>query len=389
MTWASAISDLPDLERALDAALDDAETALGGARADLAFAFASGHPRRALDRVPSRVRERLPRAVLLGGCAGGVRGGGLEIERRPGVSVALASLPGAELVPWHVDAAGVVAARADPRAMLGPLDGADAVIVVADPFSIDADELVTMLDRVAPAGIKVGGLAAGAELPGPHALFLGEATHEGGAAWIALRGVNVDAIVSQGCRPIGDAMFVTRRRGHLLLELNGRPAGHVVRDLWESLGPEDRALFRTALVLGVGVDPNARVYGPGDFLIRELGGLQRETNGLVVPTELPEYAVVRFHLRDARAAAEDLDASFERWRARGRFAPEGALMVSAVGRGDAQHGAPNRDTDAFHAAFGSRVPVAGFFASGEIAPVAGRTLVHRHASVIATFGSKT
>ncbi len=206
-------------------------------------------------------------------------------------------------------------------------------------------------------------------------------------AFSASRGT--DAIVSPGCRPIGDAMFVTRRRGHLLLELNGRPAGHVVRDLWESLGPDDRALFRTSLLLGLGVDPNAREYGPGDFVIRDVGGLQRETNGIFVPTELAEYAVVRFHLRDARGAIDNLEGAFERWRTRGRFAPEGALMVSGVGRGEALHGAPNRESDAFSAAFGAGVPVAGGFGGGEIAAVAGRTIVQRHASVVAMFGGRS
>ncbi len=153
-----------------------------------------------------------------------------------------------------------------------------------------------------------------------------------------------------------------------------------------TLGPDDRALFRTSLLLGVGVDPNAREYGPGDFVIRDVGGLQRETNGIFVPTELAEYAVVRFHLRDARGAIDDLEGAFERWRARGRFAPEGALMISGVGRGEALHGAPNPESDAFCAAFGAGVPVAGCFGGGEIAAVAGRTIVQRHTRVVAMFG---
>lgn len=369
MKWASAISDLPDLDHALDAALDDAAQSLSAA-ADLAVVFVSGHGS-GLGRVTHRVHDRWPRAMLLGCTAGGVIGGGLEIEGRPGVSVTAASLPGAELVPFHFDE---VVASSLPR------DSAAPMLVLADPFTVDAPELVRDLDETFPAAIKIGGLASGGRAAGQHALFLGDATHASGAVGIALQGLGLETIVAQGCRPIGDAMFVTRHRGQLIFELNGKPAARVIRELYETLSDDDRELFHHSLFLGVGVD-DKREYRHGDFLVRNIGGVQRDSGALVAGATFEDYQVVQFHLRDARTSSEDLDTMLARHSTR----PAGALLFSCLGRGQGLFGTPNHDSDAFHRAVGGDVALGGFFCNGEIGPVRGRTHLHGYTSCFGLF----
>lgn len=361
MRWSSSISDLPDLEAAVDAALDGAAVELDP---DLITVFVSGHDTK-LAEVPRRVRERFPRAHVLGCSAAGVLGGGLEIEGRRGVAVSLASLPGVEIVPFQLDEPG------------GPLPSADAHLLLLDPFSVDSAAIVDALDR--EPSVKLGGLASGAR--GAQALFLDDATHPRGALGLALRGVKVQSIVAQGCRPIGDAMFVTRHRDSVILELNGKPVVQVIRDLFATLAEADQALFRRALFLGLGMDQDKREYRHGDFLVRNVGGLQREGGGLLVGTKLPRYAVVQFHLRDAAAAAQELEALL----ARAPRGVEGALLFSCVGRGEGLYGHPNHDSDAFHRVFGE-LPLAGFFCNGEIAPLGGKTFLHGQTSAFALFG---
>jgi len=367
--WASAISDLPDLDGALDAALDDAAQSLSHA-ADLAIVFVTGHSA-GLGRVTHRVHERLPRALLLGCSAGGVIGGGLEIEGRPGVSISLASLPGVELVPFHFDGAIATPLRPDCDAPL---------LVLADPFTVDGPDLVKTLDETFPAATKLGGLASGARAPGHHALFLGDATHTSGAVGIALKGLRVETIVAQGCRPIGDAMFVTRHRGQMIYELNGKPAARVIRELYESVPEGDRELFHRSLFLGIGID-DKKQYVHGDFLIRNIGGVQRESGALVAGATFEDYQVVQFHLRDAKTSSEDLDTMLARHTAK----PSGALLFSCLGRGQGLYGTPNHDSDAFHRIVGDDVPLGGFFCNGEIGPVRGRTHLHGYTSCFGLF----
>ncbi|MGZ3423407.1 MAG: FIST signal transduction protein [Polyangiales bacterium] len=371
--WASSISDLPDLDHALAAALDD----LSVESPDLVLAFVAGHPRSSLGRLPHLIRERFPRALLLGSSAGGVLGGGLEIEGRAAVALTAARLPGAELVPFHVE--NVLAH--DPVSLRRASGPADALLMLPDPFSIDAPALVASFDQALPEAIKVGGIASGGQTPGAIALYLGEATHASGAVGVAMRGVKVDTLVAQGCRPIGDAMFVTRHRGHVIHELNGKPVVSVLRELHESLSPGDQELFKSSLFLGVGFD-DKREYRQGDFLIRNIGGLQSQ--GLVVSASFSDYAVVQFHVRDAKTSAEDLENLLAREREAARARPAGALLFSCLGRGQGLYGVPNHDSDAFHRALGD-VPLGGFFCNGEIGPIGGRTFLHGYTSSFALF----
>jgi small ligand-binding sensory domain FIST len=375
--WASAISDLPDLDHALRAAIDDAAHALT-APADLALVFVSGH-RSGLHRVSFTVRERLRDALVVGCSAGGVVGGGIELEGKPAVAITLASLPGVELVPFHVD--DVEAASLER--MLPRAGDGSTLITFADPFTLDAPAFVRALDEAFPGRTKIGGLASGARAPGHHALFLGDATHQAGAVGVELRSVSVDTIVAQGCRPIGDAMFVTRHRGHLLLELNGKPAAAMIRALFETLSDSDKELFGHSLFLGIGA-VDKREYRQGDFLIRNIGGVQRESGGLVVGATFNDYEVVQFHLRDARASAEDLEALLARYRSEVQGTPSGALLFSCLGRGEGLYGEPNHDSDAFHRV-APGVPLGGFFCNGEIGPVRGRTHLHGYTSCFAIF----
>jgi len=369
MQWTSAISDLPDLERALDAALDDAAQGLAHT-ADLALVFVAGHGS-GLSAVTHRVHDRLPRATLLGCSAGGVIGGGLEIEGRPGVSVTLASLPDAELVPFQFSESLVTTLGRESSAPL---------LVLADPYTVDAPELVKTLDEAFPGATKLGGLASGARAPGRHALFLGDATHASGAVGVALRGLTIETIVAQGCRPIGDAMFITRHRGQTIHELNGKPAARVLRELYETLTDADRELFHHSLFLGVGMD-DKKEYRHGDFLIRNIGGIQRESGALIAGATFEDYQVVQFHLRDAQTSSEDLDTML----ASATGTPAGALLFSCLGRGQGLYGRPNHDSDAFHRALGDDVPLGGFFCNGEIGPVRGRTHLHGYTSCFGLF----
>jgi len=369
MRWASAISDLPDLDAGLRAALDHAADALEH-HADLVMVFVSGHTS-SLGDVPHRVRERFPRAHVLGCSAGGVLGGGLELEGRPGVAVTLASLPEVELVPFHLDDTDV---RAVPRG--------DAFLLLADPLTVETPIVLEALDTAHPEATKVGGLSSGS--PGAQVLWLDDATHGRGLAGLSLRGVVVDTIVAQGCRPVGEAMFVTRHRDHVIHELGGKPVVQVIRELFAALPARDQESFRRSLFLGIGMDADKREYRQGDFLVRNVGGVQREGGGLVVGATIDDWAVVQFHVRDAESSAHDLETLLSRHAAEGAR-PSGALLFSCLGRGQGLYGHPNHDSDAFHRVLGADIALGGFFCNGEIGPVRGRTYLHGYTSSFALF----
>jgi small ligand-binding sensory domain FIST len=387
MQWVSKVSTAPSFVDALAEAVVGVETRLDGSAPDLVFLFASPHHREHFARVPAALAEAFPGALVFGCSGAGIVGEGRELERVPALSLTGAVLPAVEMSTFHVEPDDLAGAD-DPEswhARLGlPGDTAGALVVLADPFTCDAGPLVQSLDRGFPGLVKVGGLASGGNQPGQTAMFAGSTTHGTGAIGLALTGnLLVDAMVAQGCRPIGTPMFVTRSERNVIHELDGRPVARVLQEVYEQAAPRDRELMRSSLFLGLVTQPDQQVYGQGDFLVRNILGLDARTGALAVAAEAPKNGVVQFHLRDAETSSEDLAVVLRRYAELGHH-PAGALMFSCLGRGQGLYGKPNHDVDALTEHVGE-VAVGGFFCNGEIGPVGGRTHLHGYTTSFALF----
>jgi len=299
-------------------------------------------------------------------------------------------LPGVELTPFHVGADSVPQDDAQPASWEGLLGVRAAAnphfVLLPDPFSFDAETFLRGLDRAYPRSQKVGGLASGAQQPGGNVLFLGRAVHRSGLVGVALAGdISVDTIVAQGCRPIGQPMFITKCQGNILWGLDGQPAVTVLEDLYERLDPGDQELARHSLFLGIVMNEAQQEYRQGEFLIRNLIGMDASRGVLAVGAQLREGSVVQFHLRDAKTSAADLEQLLVRYeRNRQAMQPQGALLFSCLGRGIHLYGRPDHDTDAFRHHLGE-LPLGGFFCNGEIGPVQGTTFVHGYTSAFGLF----
>ncbi|HXQ24686.1 MAG TPA: FIST N-terminal domain-containing protein [Candidatus Acidoferrales bacterium] len=391
MRWASTVSTEPALENALRDAAATIRGQLGDATPDLVVVFVSHHHGSGFDRVPA-VAAGFGAGVLIGCSAGGVIGGGREVEQLPGVSVTAAVLPDVVLQPFHLDA-DVLPAPDDGAAwqdLLGVRAAAQPhFLLLPDPFSFDPEPLLRGLDAVYPNSRTLGGLASGGRQAGANALFLGGQTHRAGLVGVALSGnIEVDTIVAQGCRPIGQPMFITKCQGNLLWELDGIPAVTVLEDLYQGLSRSDQQLAQRSLFLGIVMNEGRHEYRQGDYLIRNLIGMDATRGALAIGATLHENSVVQFHLRDAQTSAEDLDQLLHGYAASGQAArPHGALLFSCLGRGSNLYGRPGHDTDAFRQHLG-QIPLGGFFCNGEIGPVHGTTFLHGYTSAFGLFRSR-
>src|SRR5262249_46219171 len=108
-----------------------------------------------------------------------------------------------------------------------------AVFLLGDPFTFPVHEFLKQVNET-QRGLRVmGGMASGIRGAGQCKLILNETMHEHGAIGVVLRGETpVRSIVSQGCRPIGRHMVITRGHDNLIEELGGRPPLDVVRELF-------------------------------------------------------------------------------------------------------------------------------------------------------------
>ena len=372
MRWSSAASSAPRLEAAVDEAAAAVRGALEGTPPDLVLAFVSPHHESRYERLPALVRGALGDGTLVGCSAGGVIGGGHELEDQPGLALSAAVLPDVRCTSFHLD---------EPA--LPPLAIAEtpSFLLLPDPFTFDVDDLLHRLDTAHPGATVVGGLASGGRAPGANVLYLDDAVHRRGLVGVAVSGnVAVDTIVAQGCRPIGEPMFVTRSERNVIQELDGQRAGMVLQDLYNRATSHDQTLFRHSLHLGIVMREDRQEYRHGDFLIRNVMGIDGKSGALVVGALVHDGMVVQFHLRDARTSASDLEELLGRYRG----TPAGALLFSCLGRGKNLYGEPDHDTNAFHRHAGE-VPLGGFFCNGEIGPVHGTTFLHGFTSAFGLF----
>ena len=392
MKWASAISEQPSLHSALSECAESIRGQLGEP-SQLTVAFVSPHYQADYQLVGPLVGELLESEHSFGCSGGGIIGAGMEVEQRPALSVTAATLPGVAIEPFHLDGDNLPDLDAGPDKWQD-LVGVTGVqepqfVLLADPFSFPVQNLIMGLDFAFPRAAKIGGLASGAQRPGDNALFLDGVVHNAGAVGLALHGnIVVDTVVAQGCRPIGQSMRITSSRQNVLAELDGHPPMAVLQELYRSLPERDRQLMGHSLFLGVVMDELLDTPVQGDFLIRNVVGMDQRTGSLAIGEMLKEGQLVQFHLRDAETSAQDLTFVLERYAADNRENEvPGALLFSCLGRGEYLYGRPNHDTDIFREKLG-HVPLGGFFCNGEIGPVGGTTFLHGYTSSFGLFRSR-
>lgn len=394
MKWASAISENNELESAIDECVAALRAQLGDAPADLAVVFASQHYQRNYEAIPDLIRQSLGRSdgppLVLGCSGGGIIGNGQEVEQSPALSITAASLPDVTLEPFHLASDALPDLDAGPASWeeLLKVSAADApqFVLLADPFSFPVQNLLMGMDFAFAGAAKIGGLASGGQQQGGNALFLGNRVHRSGAVGVAMHGnITIDTVVAQGCRPIGQPMRITQSRRNLLESLDGDTPLNVLRGLYPTLSERDQGLMRNSLFLGVVMDEFIDDPQQGDFLIRNVMGMDDRSGSLAIGEMLKEGQLVQFHLRDADTSAQDLAAVLERYAGDNREnRVHGALLFSCLGRGQYLYGRPNHDTDLFRDKLGA-VPLGGFFCNGEIGPVSGTTFLHGYTSSFGIF----
>jgi small ligand-binding sensory domain FIST len=370
----------PDLSSAAVSAVEQALAPLSAAP-DLVCVFISGDDPEEIAAAARRAALSAAPALVIGCSASGVIGGGRGVEDAGAVSAWAAVLPGARLEAFRLE----TLKAEDKLIVVGMPEGQDDDVVgllLADPYSFPVDAFVERSDDALPGLALVGGLAEAGE-HGEARLFVDGDVYEDGAVGVVIGGaVSAATVVSQGARPIGPDMVVTKADENVLYELAGVPALEKLEQIVLELPEDEQELAGRGLLIGVAMDEYADEHERGDFLVRGVVGADTDSGAIAIGDVVDVGRTVRFQVRDAGAAEEELSALLERFD----LAPvEGALLISCNGRGQAMFPDSDHDAKVLDRAFGP-AGVGGFFAAGEIGPVAGRNHVHGFTASILAFG---
>jgi small ligand-binding sensory domain FIST len=377
--YAAALSEHPVAASAVGEVVGQVIERLD-APADLACLFVAAQHSASIVAISSAVRELLAPGVLVGCTASSIAAGPQEVEDRPAVALWAGSTGACEAVR-------LTARRATEGWDVGGLDAfapdtpARTMVLLADPMTFPAEAVVAGLGASWPSLTIVGGLVSASPMRGGNRLVLDGTVHEDGAVGVLLPpGLPVRAVVSQGCRPVGDPFVVTRRHDNVIVELGGKAALARLDDLVQRASPDERALLAHGIHLGVVIDEQRDQFRRGDFLVRAVLGAERATGGIAVGDEVELGTTVQFHVRDATTADEDLRLALTGPPA------EAALLFTCTGRGSGLFGEPDHDASLVHEAVG-RGAVAGMFSAGEFGPVGQINFVHGYTASVLLFGA--
>jgi small ligand-binding sensory domain FIST len=382
MELISRLADTTDKSKITDQLLTGVEGSF-----DLAFLFINpdGHydAKTIYHQIESRIKIRHFLCVTCAGIIGTQR----EIEGIPAASLLLARLPDVTIKPFYIDQLQLDDLKKNEDLYkyfeIFPNEK-PTFLVLPDPFQIDTNLFLDRMNHAYPGCSILGGLASAGTQARENTLILNNQMYDEGLVGCVLTGnIAVKTVVSQGCRPVGSTFIVTRAQENVIHDLAGRPFYEVLKEVLDNATTRERELAQESVFVGIAMNEYNHKFKRGDFIIRGVMGIDPETGSGAIAEYVHVGQTVQFHLRDAKAAQDELVGLLETHKGRmGNQPLKGALVFSCNGRGYNLFRVHDHDIKMIQNTIGP-VPAAGFFCAGEIGPVGGVNFLHGFTSSIA------
>lgn len=410
--FAAALSVRTESASAAKEAVERALSRLGGQTPDLALVFITGPHVLHASTMASLIRHVSGAAHVVTCSAKGVIGGEIEVEDAPGVSLMLAAAPGVRISPFLVGELPKVPDKPGPdwhrdvlaEAMQIEPDHA-GTLMFCDPYSVPLVRTLPAMSLATRSMPILGGFASSASTPGQNAVGLNDDIRNSGGIGISLSGdLQLEGVVSQGCKAIGPTMVVTKARDNIIQQLGGKRAVDMLREVVSELPVGQRVALTKGMLLGKVINEYRERFGQGDFLIRGVHSIDATTGAIIANDFFRVGQTVQIHIRDAQTAHGDLSMLLDAQKLRPR--PEAGLVFSCVSRGKRFFGEPHHDASAISQAFSPTqagvqqaksgkhidvanrpLPIAGFFADGEYGPVGEQSYLHTMTTSLGLFRS--
>ena len=354
----------------------------GIAKADLAIVFATINYQTEYEQLYQAVQANSSCDELIG-CSGmSVLTSGGEFEEEPAIAVMV--LRSEQLSAISFSAQGTESEVGEQIQENIQSAGQDdsLLIIFPDIRAVNPAELVKQIGSDGTAlpvvGAAVSGDATGAQM---YHWKDAQAT-EGGATGVLLSGnFNTEIGVAQGCQPIGKPREVTKADGQIIFELDGEPALENFKGTLQLLTQDDIRRSGGTVFVGIAMDDTNKNPTRGDFLIRNLVGINEQHAALAISEEVKTGQLVQFHLRNPAAAAEEIQAIVAQLAEKTREqSPAFGLYFNCLGRGKGLYGVTNHDINIIQEQFPG-LPVIGFFGNSEFAPIGGQNFAHAYTGV--------
>jgi small ligand-binding sensory domain FIST len=233
----------------------------------------------------------------------------------------------------------------------------------------------------------IGGLVSGGSETGERFLIVDREVRHEGVVGVAMTGnVVMHTVVSQGCRPIGRPFVVTEAEDNVVWRLGGKQALVILHEVLSTLSSDDRDLAqRSSIFAGLAMTEARHAFASGDFLIRNIVGIDPDKGAIAIAEQVHMGQTLQFQLRDPTTSRQELRKLLcQVDDANAVVPPAGCLLFNCTGRGRSLYGIPHQDVKTIQAISG-KLPIGGFFCSGEIGPVGGTNFVHGYTASLGLF----
>lgn len=266
-----------------------------------------------------------------------------------------------------------------------PFEGLVHAMVFCDGLNVNGTLLVKGINDNLPAGVSVtGGLVGdgsdfkrtvvGRDQPGePNKVvllgFYGPSLKVG----FGSRG---------GWDEYGEAHTITKSKGNILYEIDGKPALHVYKDY---LGDKAQGLPSTGLLFPLKLETTEEGHPE---VVRTILGVNEADQSMTFAGDMPEGTRAKFMKanlgRLVEGAAGAGNMSLERI---GRTEPQLAILISCIGRKLVFKERVEDEIKAVRSAIGDIAAITGFYSYGELCPAGKETrcLLHNQTMTITTF----
>jgi len=354
----------------------------GIAKADIAIVFATINYQTEYEQLYQAVHANSSCEELVGCTGMSVLTSAGEFEEEPTLAVMV--LRGEHLSAVSFTAQGTASEVSEQiqDSIQTQLRDGSLLVIFPDIRAVNPAELIKHIGSDGAALPVVGAAVSGDGTGAQMYHWQGTQAAEGGVAGLLLTGnFSTEIGVAQGCQPIGKPREVTKVDGRVIFELDGEPALENFKGVLQLLTQDDIRRSGGTVFVGIAMDDTNENPTRGDFLIRNLVGINEQHAAIAISEEVKEGQLVQFHLRNPLAAAEEIQIIIAQLAEKTREQPPAfGLYFNCLGRGKGLYGAANHDISVIQEKFPG-LPVIGFFGNSEFAPIGGRNFAHAYTGV--------
>ncbi len=183
--------------------------------------------------------------------------------------------------------------------------------------------------------------------------------------------------ISPAHHPIGDTFYITAARQNYIIELDNRPALEVMSESLRKYVADISGSPPEDLFIALSIDPESEVIGRGEFILRDVVGVDAANKAFAVDEQIREGQKISFAIKNSYGARDNFRTTVNEMANSSPSGPPAfGLLMKSFARGVELYDKKNVDLDIIKDRWGE-FPLVGLETASEIAPLKDNNYEHK------------